>query len=255
MRSHFLARYMYTTHQNLKPVSKVLWQSKYRKDMWHYHFVINTGYLQTFSNNAEVAVRGADDSHLNRLMTKPTKWHVRPAKTQISLCIRPVWSESSLSAWRELGCSATHWAHSEDWSDWADAQADLSLRWAHMPFCWFSHEAAHFSFVLSNDVLCSKVSVFENLHVYDIKRHSNIPETVDFLCQNMNDLSIMLQFCFFQIFYENPDFKWGMSWQNLFLPYANNKGADQPAHPLSRPVWVLPGRKPRRQVFLVKRLK
>ena len=25
----------------------------------------------------------------------------------------------------------------------ADAQADLSLRWAHMPFCWFCHEAAH----------------------------------------------------------------------------------------------------------------
>ena len=34
----------------------------------------------------------------NRLMTKPTKWHVRPAKTQISLGIRPVWSESSLCA-------------------------------------------------------------------------------------------------------------------------------------------------------------
>ena len=31
------------------------------------------------------------------------------------------------------------------WSDWADAQADLSLRWAHMPFCWFCHEAAHVS--------------------------------------------------------------------------------------------------------------
>ena len=26
--------------------------------------------------------------------------------------------------------------------DWADAQADLSLRLAHMPFCWFCHEAA-----------------------------------------------------------------------------------------------------------------
>ena len=26
----------------------------------------------------------------SRLMTKPTKWHVRPAKTQISLGIRPV---------------------------------------------------------------------------------------------------------------------------------------------------------------------
>ena len=28
------------------------------------------------------------------------------------------------------------------WSDWADAQADLSLRWAHRPFCWFCHKAA-----------------------------------------------------------------------------------------------------------------
>ena len=31
-------------------------------------------------------------------------------------------------------------------SDWADAQADLSLRWAQMPFCWFCHEAAQFEF-------------------------------------------------------------------------------------------------------------
>ena len=51
---------------------------------------------------------------MSRLMTKPTKWHVRPAKTQVSLGIRPVWSESSLSAWRKLGSLATHWAHSED---------------------------------------------------------------------------------------------------------------------------------------------
>ena len=33
---------------------------------------------------------------LSRCMTKPTNWHVRPAKTQISPGIRPVWSESSL---------------------------------------------------------------------------------------------------------------------------------------------------------------
>ena len=62
---------------------------------------------------------------------------VRPAKTQISLGIRPVWSESSLSTWRQLGSLATHWMHSEDWSDWADAQADLSLRWAHTHFVGF----------------------------------------------------------------------------------------------------------------------
>ena len=42
-------------------------------------------------------------TNLNRRKTKPTKWHVRPAKTQISLGIRQVWSESSLSAWRRFG--------------------------------------------------------------------------------------------------------------------------------------------------------
>ena len=50
---------------------------------------------------------------MGRDMTKPTKW-LRPAKSQISLGIRPVWSETSLSAWRKLGSLATHWAHSED---------------------------------------------------------------------------------------------------------------------------------------------
>ena len=62
---------------------------------------------------------------------KTNKVRVRPAKTQISLGIRPVWSESSLSAWRKLGSLATQWAHSEDWSDWADAQADLTSLGAH----------------------------------------------------------------------------------------------------------------------------
>ena len=28
------------------------------------------------------------------------------------------------------------------WSDWADAQAGLSLRWVHMHFFWFCHELA-----------------------------------------------------------------------------------------------------------------
>ena len=39
---------------------------------------------------------------------KTNKVSVRPAKTQISLGTRPVWSESSLSAWRKLGSLATH---------------------------------------------------------------------------------------------------------------------------------------------------
>ena len=52
--------------------------------------------------------------YLSRLVIKPTKWHVSPLKTQISLGIHPAWSESSLSAWRKIGSLATHWAHSED---------------------------------------------------------------------------------------------------------------------------------------------
>ena len=39
---------------------------------------------------------------------------VRPAKTQISLGIRPIWSETSLSARKKIGSLATYWAHRED---------------------------------------------------------------------------------------------------------------------------------------------
>ena len=31
-------------------------------------------------------------------------------------------------------------------SDWADAPADLSIRWAYMPLCWFCHGAAQMGF-------------------------------------------------------------------------------------------------------------
>ena len=65
------------------------------------------------------------------------KIHVRPAKTQISLGIRPVWSESSLCVlWVAKDPQFLH-VHNEDWSDWADVKADLSLCWAHRSFCWF----------------------------------------------------------------------------------------------------------------------
>ena len=56
-------------------------------------------------------------------MTKPTKWSVRPVKTQI-------WSEYSLSSWRTIGVLSYQKA---------DAQTDLSLRWADRSFCWSCH--------------------------------------------------------------------------------------------------------------------
>ena len=38
------------------------------------------------------------------------------------------------------------------------AQADLSLRWAHIPFCWFCHEAAHLSFIFFVEITISDPS-------------------------------------------------------------------------------------------------
>ena len=61
-------------------------------------------------------------------MTKPTMWPVHPAKTHISRGIRPVWSESLLCAqWVAEETMILH-VDREDWSDWADAQADLNSK-------------------------------------------------------------------------------------------------------------------------------
>ena len=71
-------------------------------------------------------------SHMSLVTTKPTIWHVRPAKTQIRLGICPLWSESSLvlnGLLRTLAFFSC--GQRRLWSDWANAQADLSLRWAH----------------------------------------------------------------------------------------------------------------------------
>ena len=56
-------------------------------------------------------------------------WAASWQNQQNGMCtgIRPVWSESSLSAWRKLGSLAPYLAHIEDWSDWADAGRTLIL--------------------------------------------------------------------------------------------------------------------------------
>ena len=61
----------------------------------------------------------------------------------ISLGIGPVWSVFPVHSIGNSGPKLSSRGQRRLWSDWADAQADLSLRRAHMPFCWFCHEAAH----------------------------------------------------------------------------------------------------------------
>ena len=100
---------------------------------------------------------------------KTNKMTVRPVKTQISLDIRPVWSESSLCAqWVAKDPSFLH-VDSGDWSNYADAQADLSLCWAHILFCWVCHVVAR---MLLSGAICVSCTCFcsrSNIHtcVYD----------------------------------------------------------------------------------------
>ena len=71
-------------------------------------------------------------------MTKPTKWHMRLAKTQISLGIRP--SPIRVLAVRMKKAWVLSYPLSTQrrlWSDWADAQVDLSLCWVHSHFVGF----------------------------------------------------------------------------------------------------------------------
>ena len=58
-------------------------------------------------------------------------WHPYSLITVFAVRMKKPWVLSSpLIAQRRL------------WSDWVDAQADLSLPWAHMSFCWFCHASA-----------------------------------------------------------------------------------------------------------------
>ena len=66
----------------------------------------------------------------------PFRWFCHEA-AQKFLCLI-----FSLSAWRNLGSSATHSVHSEDSDQTGQMPRLISLRWAHMPFRWFCHEAA-----------------------------------------------------------------------------------------------------------------
>ena len=70
---------------------------------------------------------------------------VRPAKTQISLGIAQ--SDQSLR-WpyeETLGNKLAIERKRRLWSDWVDAQADLSLRWAHSHFAGFDMRRLRFS--------------------------------------------------------------------------------------------------------------
>ena len=74
-----------------------------------------------------------DDSVNEPRNDKTNKVTVRPAKTQISLGIRPVWSKSSLCV--QLVAKDPSLLHADSKDSYT--QADLSLRWAYSHFVGF----------------------------------------------------------------------------------------------------------------------
>ena len=79
---------------------------------------------------------------MNHLMTKTNKMTVPPANSD-----QPGHPSSLIRVF-----AAAQWvakdpsflsADSKDSDQTGRMPSDLSLRWAHMPFCWFFHEAAH----------------------------------------------------------------------------------------------------------------
>ena len=87
-------------------------------------------------------------------MTKPTKWHVPSPIGVFTVRMKKALVLSCpLNAQRRL------------WSDWADAQADLSLRWA-QSFCWLCHKAAHIS---KNVIFCSLFPTMPRHNFHKVK--------------------------------------------------------------------------------------
>ena len=86
--------------------------------------------------------------HMSCIMRKPIKWHVCPAKTLICLGICSGWSESSLSARRNLGSLATHWAHTEDSEQTRQVPTSIWVFAGRTLILLVCHVGAHISWIL-----------------------------------------------------------------------------------------------------------
>ena len=96
---------------------------------WHFHCLYGNKVVKSFP----ISNGTFEPRH-----DKSNKMSVHPAKTQISLGIRSVWSESSLCAqWVAKGPKCSSCGQRRLWSDMANAQTDLSLRWEHSHFVGF----------------------------------------------------------------------------------------------------------------------
>ena len=84
------------------------------------------------------------------------------------------------------------------WSDWADAQADLSLCWAHRSFCWFCHEVAQFSCtkLLTEKLWGNNQCSFKHSEINETR--APILETTLSVCLSVCHMADACYVCFWQ---------------------------------------------------------
>ena len=100
--------------------------------------------------NCQFIPRSACSEWFEPRHDKTNNFVVRPAKTQISLGIRPIWSVFAVRMKKAWVRSYPLSAQRRLWSNWADAQADLRLLWAHTHFVGFV--MSRLIFIVSFDV-------------------------------------------------------------------------------------------------------
>ena len=118
---------------------------------------------------------------MSRRMTKQTKWPVRPAKTQISLGIRPVWSEHSRCAqWVAKDSEVSSGGQPRLWSNWADfgfVMLWLKLLWMNNNelyatlFCYLVTKKAFQTSANWNFPLLNTYLVYRNFLIINEPRH------------------------------------------------------------------------------------
>ena len=116
--------------------SKTLFCTHYVGNMIYHKFSHDDVYIRFHAENVNIMLGFSIiwmKLNISRSMNKTNKMTCPPSLIRVfAVHMKKHWALNYLfsAQWRL-------------WSDWADAQADLSLHWAHMSFCWFSHMAVH----------------------------------------------------------------------------------------------------------------
>ena len=135
MYSSFIEKYKLTQSCTVKPVLKI-----------HVHLTINllslrlgTSFVIKVDHELQISTVQPAHDKTNKMVCAPSEDSDQPGHPPSLIRVFAVRSMGS------QGPKPSSCGQRRLWSNWVDAQTDLSLRWAHMPFCWFCHEAARFS--------------------------------------------------------------------------------------------------------------